>query len=65
LKFIIVDGYPVKSREQFGQVGMKLAGELYKDMLLQYLPQADAEIVYSSDPGTELPSVSDLEKYCQ
>ncbi len=63
MKFIIVDGYPAESREQFGQVGMKLAGELYKDMLLKYLPQADAEIVYSSDPGTDLPSVSDLEKY--
>jgi GMP synthase (glutamine-hydrolysing) len=63
LKFIIVDGYPAKSREQFNQVGMKVAGQLYKDMLVRYLPNAECEIINSSDPGVELPSVSDLENY--
>ena len=63
MKFIIVDGYPSESRKQFDQVGMKLAGQLYKNMLLQYLPNVECEIIYSSEPGVELPSVSDLENY--
>lgn len=51
--FIIVDGYPRESRDQFRDVGMRLAGELYRDLLLSYLPNASHEVWYSSDPGVE------------
>lgn len=50
-RFLIVDGYPLESREQFRQVGMTLAGELYARLLKKCLPEADYEIWYSSDPG--------------
>lgn len=51
LHFIIVDGYPPESRQQFRNVGMKLAGELYADLLVKYLPDAEYEIWFSSEPG--------------
>ena len=51
-KFLIVDGYPKESRDQFNEVGMTLAGELYAQLLLRHLPDAHYEIWYSSDPGT-------------
>lgn len=50
-KFLIVDGYPRESRDQFTEVGMTWAGELYRKLLLKYLPDAQTDIWYSSDPG--------------
>jgi len=41
LKFLIPDGYPQKSREEFRAVGMTLAGDLYGRMLKKYLPYAE------------------------
>lgn len=49
--FLIVDGYSPESREQFREVGMTLAGELYAKLLKKYLPEAHYDIWYSSDPG--------------
>lgn len=62
-RFLIVDGYPQESREQFRQVGMKLAWELYRDMLVQYLPDAQCDVWLSSDPGVSNPTKDDLAKY--
>lgn len=56
-RFLIVDGYPKESRDQFNEVGMTLAGELYAGMLTRNLPGADYDIWYSSDPGA--PSITD------
>ena len=50
-RFLIVDGYPKESRDQFNEVGMTLAGELYAGMLTRNAPGAAYEIWYSSDPG--------------
>lgn len=63
LKFIIIDGYPKPSREQFEEVGMTKAGELYAKLLLQHMPDAKYDIFYSSDPGVVLPNEEELEKY--
>ncbi len=63
LKFIIVDGYPKQSREQFDEVGMTTAGKLYANLLLKYYPEANYEIFYSSDSGVELPQGDELSKY--
>lgn len=62
-KFVIVDGYPKESREQFEQVGMTIAGKLYVNMLLKYLPEAKCEIFYSSDAGVRLPDEKELKGY--
>ncbi len=63
LRFLILDGYPKKSRDQFESVGMRLAGQLYADLLLQHLPDAEYDIFYSSDPGVVLPDEKGLEEY--
>lgn len=56
-RFLIVDGYPKESRDQFNEVGMTLAGELYSELLMRNLPEAEYEIWYSSDPGA--PKITD------
>ncbi len=63
LQFIIVDGYPAESRNQFEQVGMRLAAYLYRDLLLKYLPEAKCDIYFSSDPGVELPAEEAMTGY--
>ncbi len=63
LRFLIIDGYPEPSREQFTSVGMRLAGQLYADILLQHLPDADYDIYYSSDPGVVLPNSDEINAY--
>ncbi len=63
LKFIILDGYPKESREQFDEVGMTRAGKLYARMLLKYLPDAKYDIFYSSDPGVTLPDAGGVKEY--
>ena len=63
LNFIIIDGYPKTSRDQFDEVGMTTAGLLYAKLLLQHLPNAKYDIFYSSDPGVILPNSEELKKY--
>jgi len=63
LRYLIIDGYPKQSRDQFDQVGMTLAGQLYAQMLRKYQSDAHYEIMYASDPGVELPDEKGLEQY--
>ncbi|NOY60121.1 MAG: type 1 glutamine amidotransferase [Calditrichaeota bacterium] len=63
LRYLIIDGYPKQSRDQFDQVGMTLAGQLYAYLLLKYQPDARYDIMYASDPGVELPEEKGLEQY--
>ncbi|MEE9430731.1 MAG: type 1 glutamine amidotransferase [Melioribacteraceae bacterium] len=63
LRFIILDGYPKVSREQFDEVGMTTAGILYARLLLNYLPEAKYDIFYSSDPAVVLPNKEEIKKY--
>ena len=63
LRFLIIDGYPKPSRDQFDEVGMTKAGELYAKLLLQHMPNAKYDIFYSSDPGVVLPKGEELDKY--
>ena len=63
LNFIIIDGYPKTSRDQFDEVGMTTAGLLYAKLLLQHLPNAKYDIFYSSDPGVILPNSEELKNY--
>ena len=63
LQFLIIDGYPQQSRDELQEAGMKLAWELYADMLLQHLSQAVYDVLLPSDPGVDMPSAKDLHRY--
>jgi GMP synthase (glutamine-hydrolysing) len=52
LHFLIVDGYPKVSRDELDGVGMKTAWQLYVDMLLKYLPDAQYKVWFPSDNPT-------------
>jgi len=62
-RFLIIDGYPKESRDKFREVGMALAWELYRDMLLAYLPDAEYDVWLSSDPGVTSPTDAVLRTY--
>jgi len=63
LRFLIIDGYPKHSRDELQDAGMKLAWELYADMLLQHQPDAVYDVLLPSDPGINMPSAKELHKY--
>ena len=63
MKFLLIDGYPEKSRLQFDTVGMTLAGKLYEKMLFQHMPDAETTILYTSDDSTLLPTLEVLKTY--
>ena len=49
LCFLIIDGYPKASRNEFDVVGMKHAWRLYAEMLKKYLPEAEYSLWLPSD----------------
>ena len=55
LRALIVDGYNKQSRDEFDQVGMTKACDLYQKMLLREAPRATAEVFFPSD-GQETPA---------
>ncbi len=63
LKFLITDSYPKKSRDVFDEFGVVLAGNLYRDLLLQHLPDAEFDLFYTSDEGVEIPRGEELKAY--
>ncbi len=63
LRFLIPDGYSPASRAQFEAVGMRLAGQLYADLLTRRLPGAEYDIWYSSDEGATVPTDAELSQY--
>jgi len=63
LKFLIPDGYSKPSRDQFIECGVSLAGELYSRLLLRHLPDAEFDIVYTSDPESDIPNEEELRAY--
>jgi GMP synthase (glutamine-hydrolysing) len=52
LRFLIIDGYPKASRDEFDVVGMKHAWRLYAEMLKKYLPEAEYNLWLPSDNPT-------------
>ena len=63
LKFLILDGYSKKSRDQFDDFGVRLAGKLYADLLLKHLPEAKYDIIFTSDEDAVIPEKSELDNY--
>lgn len=63
MHFLIIDGYPEKSRDKFRTVGSKLAWEYYADMLLAHMPDATYDVIFPADPGSGLPEGAGLSSY--
>ena len=49
LRFLVIDGYPKASRDEFDVVGMRHAWRLYVEMLRHYLPEAEHCVWFPSD----------------
>ncbi|MCK5672272.1 MAG: type 1 glutamine amidotransferase [Spirochaetales bacterium] len=62
-KFLITDSYPGESRDKFDEFGVTLAGNLYAELLLQHMPDAEYDLFYTSDPDVNLPEGNDLKVY--
>lgn len=62
-KFIIPDCYTKKNRAHFDKYGVTHAGRLYVNLLKKYLPKAEYDIFYTSDPGSSLPKGDELKMY--
>ncbi len=63
LKFIIPDCYTKESRLEYDHHYVTYAGKLYADLLKKYLPDAEYDIFYSSDPGITLPCGNEVTSY--
>ncbi|MFH1743966.1 MAG: type 1 glutamine amidotransferase [bacterium] len=63
LRFLIIDGYPKDSRDELEDAGMRLAWDLYADLLLQHVPDAQYDVLLPCDPGVGIPTKSDLDEY--
>ncbi len=61
-KFLIVDGYPKPSRDDFDRAGMKQAWLLYAEMLNRHLPEAEYSVWFPSDTA-KLPNDTGPEQY--
>ncbi len=61
--FLIIDGYPQESRDQFDACACAQAWKQYADMLLEHLPEARYQVLYPSDPGSELPQGAALSSF--
>lgn len=48
-RFLIIDGYPKKSRDDFDTAGMPYAHKQYADMLVHHLPKAEHEVWLAAD----------------
>ena len=55
LRFLIFDGYSKPARDKLLEAGMQLAGDLYVQMLLSVVPDAEYDVCTPYDPGVELP----------
>lgn len=63
MKFLIVDGYSRKSRDNLEKAGMSFAWQLYARLLQRYLPEADYTVFFPSDEGAEFPTPEELRPY--
>ena len=63
LSFLIIDGYAKASRDGLNAAGMQLASKLYGGMLQRNLPEAEYDVLLPSDPGVNMPTEKELEKY--
>jgi GMP synthase (glutamine-hydrolysing) len=62
-RFLVVDGYTKKARDELAAGGATVAGPLYAAMLKQVAPGAACDVVYPSDPDAALPKGGALAAY--
>lgn len=48
-RFLVIDGYPKPSRDQFDHFGMTLSYKLYENMLHRFMPDAETRVWLASD----------------
>ncbi len=54
LRFLIIDGYTKPARDKLREARMRLAWELYRDMLTTVLPDAEYDVLLPQDDDSEL-----------
>jgi len=62
-RFLVVDGYTKKARDELAVGGATVAGPLYAAMLNEVAGGAVCDIVYPSDPGAMLPKGKALDDF--
>ena len=63
VRFLVIDGYSRKAREELAAGGATQAADLYVGMLQDCLPGAVCDRLFPSDPGAKLPDGAALEQY--
>lgn len=63
-RFLIPDGYNKESRARFAEVRMRPAWQLYRDLLVKYVPDAEYDVWLSSDEETpDSYTIEELKQY--
>jgi len=63
LRFLIVDGYPVKRRAVLEEKGISLAWKLHADLLVRHLPGAEWDVLFPCDEDARIPGDKALAAY--
>jgi len=63
VRFLVIDGYAKKGRDQFKENGATIAGDLYTQMLRRTLPGAECDLIFPSDADATLPEGVGLAQY--
>ena len=64
LRFLVIDGYLRAAREELAAGGAGVAADLYTRMLLRCAPAgATCDVLFPSDPGAVLPTVTALRDF--
>lgn len=62
-RFLVIDGYYKRGREELAAGGASVAGELYGRMLERCHPGCSVDIIYPADPGVTLPAGAELRAF--
>ncbi|MDD9876495.1 MAG: type 1 glutamine amidotransferase [Magnetovibrio sp.] len=62
-RLLVVDGYTRSAREELVAGGASMAADQYVRMLTQQAPGAECDVVFPSDPDSELPAGAALADY--
>lgn len=62
-RFLVVDGYVKKARDELAKGGATVAGPLYGAVLERHLPGSSFDVIYPSDPGAAIPKGKALAGY--
>ena len=64
VRFLVIDGYTRKAREELVEGGASMAADLYSTMLARWSPRpVECDALFPSDENTNLPGVVELKSY--